>query len=233
MTKASELVYGTLRRRVMAGAYEPGTQLKEEALAAEMSVSRTPVRMAFHRLIDEGLLVARANRGVFIAGWTQRDIDDVMELRLLLEPHAARLAAERATPEQLADLQESNDRMERFMRGKAVDRLTHIQAANNRFHQIILDAAGSPRLKRMSQSLVDMPVIIGSFYFYSESDLRQSIRHHQDLIMAITSRDGLLAQHAMVVHLRSANNIYVRHRAGNTGASAEQHQASLPGEVSN
>lgn len=213
MTKASEAVYANLRRRIMAGNYEPGAQLKEESLAAEMDVSRTPIRVAFQRLIEEGLLIARANRGVFIAGWTWHDIEEVMALRFLLEPHIARIAAERATDEQIVELRQVNQRMEQSRRSRAADRLMQIQVANNRFHQLLLEATSSPRLKRMAQNLIDMPMIIGSFYFYSEDELRQSVHHHDEIIRAVGHHDGVVAELAMLLHLRVAHAIYRKKRA--------------------
>jgi DNA-binding GntR family transcriptional regulator len=213
MTKANEAVYANLRRRIMAGNYEPGAQLKEETLAAEMGVSRTPIRVAFQRLIEEGLLIARANRGVFIAGWTRHDIEEVMALRFLLEPHIARIAAERATDEQIVELRQVNQRMEQSRRSRAADRLMQIQVANNRFHQLLLEATSSPRLKRMAQNLIDMPMIIGSFYFYSEDELRQSVHHHDEIIRAVGHHDGAIAELAMLLHLRVAHAIYRSKRA--------------------
>jgi DNA-binding GntR family transcriptional regulator len=212
MTNASEFIYATLRRRIMAGFYVPEAQIKEETVAAEISVSRTPVRAALRRLISDGLLVAKPNRGAFVASWTTWDIEEVLELRCLLEPHAAGLAAERATPEQIEELRQLNRALDFYRRSRAANRIVQVQTANNHFHHKLLEAAASPRLRRMAERLVDMPMVIGAFYFYSEADILQSVRHHNEIITAIAAHDKIFATQAMSLHLRASHEIYRRHR---------------------
>src|SRR5690606_14134852 len=97
MPSASDLVYAELRRRLMAGAFLPGERLREEHIANELNVSRTPVRSAIERLIQDGLATREQRRGAVVLGWLDRDITEAFDLRLLLEPYAARSAALRAT----------------------------------------------------------------------------------------------------------------------------------------
>jgi len=212
MSSATDSLYATIRRRIMAGHYAPGTQLKEERLAEEMAVSRTPVRAALHRLVGDRMLIAAAHRGVFVAEWTRMDIAEVFELRSLLEPYAAKLAAERATSEQLDGLRRFTDRMEALSRPAFRDNLPEIQAANHGFHSLVIEAAASPRLKGMASNLVDMPMILGSFYFYSDADMQRSIQHHRELIMAIEAKDPTFAQQVMTVHLRVTHEVFMRNR---------------------
>ncbi len=202
MSSAYQTIYAELRRRIMAGRYEPGVQLKEEMLASEMNVSRTPVRRALQNLAEEGLLEARANRGVFVAGWTERDIDEVFDLRCVLETHAAALAAQRATEAQTAELAELNRHMAEICRSAAPEAVAELQRLNNSFHQLILTASASPRLIAMTRSLIDWPLIVGTFYFFSRADIRRSVQHHGDIVSAIAAHDATLARNAMDVHLR-------------------------------
>jgi DNA-binding GntR family transcriptional regulator len=212
MSNATDSTYASIRRAIMAGRYAPGTQLKEEHLAEIMGVSRTPVRAALQRLVGDQLLRSEANRGVFVAEWTGRDIQDVFELRLLFEPYAAGLAAIRATQRQIEELRAHTDRMETYTRPSFRDHLQEIQEQNHAFHNLILDAAGSPRLKSLATSLTDMPMIIGTFYFYSEEDMQHSIQHHREVIAAIESRDRTFAQEVMSVHLRVTHRIFMQNR---------------------
>jgi DNA-binding GntR family transcriptional regulator len=216
VSSAGETIYAELRRRLMAGHYAPGTQLKEEAIASELAVSRTPVRTALRRLVQEGQLEAHANRGAFVAEWTARDTNEVFELRCLLEAHAAALAAERASPEQIAELTALNRRMAELSRKPSLERISELQTLNSRFHHIVLAAAGSPRLSAMTRPLIDWPLTIGTFYFFSENDLARSVHHHNDLIAAISNRDAVLAKRTMEVHLRRSNIIYQSQRASKT-----------------
>lgn len=212
MSSANETVYVELRRRIMAGRYEPGLQLKEEMLAEEMKVSRTPVRTALQRLVTDGLLESRTNRGVFVASWTERDIDEVFDLRCMLEPHAAGLAALRATEAQIAELASLNRRMTEAVRSSSPEALAELQGLNNLFHQLLLTSACSARLTSITRSLIDWPLIVGTFYFFSRTDINRSIHHHEDIVSAIEARDPVLARHAMDVHLRRSYLQYKERR---------------------
>ncbi len=212
MSNATDSTYVAIRRAIMAGRYAPGTQLKEEHIAEMMGVSRTPVRAALQRLIGDQLLRAEANRGVFVAEWTGRDIQDVFELRLLLEPYAAGLAAIRATERQIDALKMHTDRIEGCTRPSFRDNLQQIQEENHAFHNLVIEASGSPRLKNITSGLTAMPMVIGTFYFYTETDMQHSIQHHREIIAAIEARDRVCAQEVMSVHLRVTHRIYMQNR---------------------
>lgn len=212
MSSVNESIYAELRRRIMAGRYEPGLQLKEETLAAEMTVSRTPVRTALQRLVKDGLLEAHANRGVFVSGWTDRDIEEVFHLRCMLEPHAAWLAAERADDAQIEELGALNRRMAKASGSGLPEAIAELQGLNNSFHQLILTASSSPRLISIARSLIDWPLMIGTFYFFSSEDIGRSIQHHDDIVAALAARDPLLAHRAMEVHLRRSFLTYRKQR---------------------
>ncbi|MWL91524.1 GntR family transcriptional regulator [Cupriavidus sp. SW-Y-13] len=214
MKKGSEQTYEVLKKRIVAGHYTAGTQLKEEHIADDMGVSRTPVRAALKRLIDDGLAVQEAGRGVFVAGWTRWDIEDMFRLRIRLEPFAARLAAERASAETIAQLKDCNEQMAAAIAnaGNSDDGIAEVQAANSRFHRLMLDAAGSQRLRTMLETMIDMPIITRSFFLYEHEDLLRSLQHHRDITMAVELHDGDLAEQMMSVHLLVSNQRFMSRR---------------------
>jgi DNA-binding GntR family transcriptional regulator len=219
MGKVNEDVYAELRRRIMAGLYAPGMQLKEETLGTELNVSRTPVRTALHRLVKEGVLEARANRGAFVARWTDRDIDEVIDLRCMLESHGAALAATHASADQIDALAELNARMARLCKSYSTKHIAELQELNNGFHQGILLAANSPRLRAAAQPLVDWPLVVGTFYIFTQEEVMRSISYHDDLVLALRARDPLLARNAMESHLRRSYVLYrQRRRHGKDGS---------------
>ena len=219
MKKGSEQTYEVLKKRIVAGHYTAGTQLKEEHIAEDMGVSRTPVRAALKRLIDDGLAVQETGRGVFVAGWTRWDIEDMFRLRIRLEPFAARLAAERADAEIIEQLKQGNDEMARAIANAsgADDGIAEIQAANSRFHRLILDAAGSQRLKTILETMIDMPIITRSFFLYEPDDLLRSLSHHRDIAMAVELHNGDLAEQLMSVHLLISNQRFMSRRLDSFG----------------
>lgn len=212
MRNGADRAYEELRQRLVGGHYKPGTQLKEEPLAKEFGLSRTPVRAALKRLIADGLATADAGQGVQVALWSEWDIEETFQLRMLLEPYAAYLAATRGGDALVALLQASNEQMASAIAAGDDSSVARIQAANQSFHRALLDASGSPRLRTMLETMIDMPIIVRSFYLSTRSELEQSLHHHQDLTVAAQARDGELARQVMQLHLRMAYQRFMRHR---------------------
>lgn len=216
MKMGMEFAYDTMRKRILSGQYEPGTQLKEAHLAQELGMSRTPVRAALKKLSEDKLVSVEANRGVFVAGWTRWDIEEMFNLRALLEPHAARLAAERATEDEITQLNCINSEMANAIESKAKDSVLRIQAANRAFHAQLLDCAKSQRLKSMLITLIDMPVITRSFFLYSAPDFARSLQQHQDIAYAVQTHDGQLACNLMESHIRLSYRRFMKERLDST-----------------
>ncbi|EOA06277.1 GntR family transcriptional regulator [Herbaspirillum frisingense GSF30] len=218
--RGKDKVYEVLRQRVVGGRYKPGTQLKEEPLARELGVSRTPVRTALRRLVEEGLATADAGQGIHVAAWSEWDIEETFQLRMLLEPYAASLAAERGDEEMLKILKDSNERMASAIRDGGPHSVENIQAANSTFHRTILDYSASPRLRAMLETIIDMPIIVRSFHLYEPAQLEQSLHHHQDLVLAMEAKDGELARQVMRLHLRMSYHRFMKRRSEYQGLGA-------------
>ncbi|MES2975315.1 MAG: GntR family transcriptional regulator [Pseudomonadota bacterium] len=195
-------VYAALRRRILLGEFLPGAQLKELTLAAELGVSRSPLRAAFRRLADDGLVVSEPNRGVFVAPWADQDNDEVFDLRAVSESHAAGLAAQRRQPEHLQQLGALNERMAYLVSQKPEDFLAELQQINRQFHLVVLQAAASPRLTAFVQSLLAVHRVTGAFYFYTNEQLAESLQDHKLITRAIERNDSELARAIVEAHIR-------------------------------
>lgn len=214
--RGSKRAYETLRQRLVGGHYKPGTQLKEEPLAREFGISRTPIRAALKRLVEDGLATADAGQGVHVAQWTDWDIEETFQLRMLLEPYAASLASVRGGADLLSKLKASNEKMASAIAdaggSDGLAAIARIQEANRSFHHALLDHSGSPKLRAMLDTMIDMPIIVRSFYLYERAELEQSLHHHQDLTLAAEARDGELARQVMQLHLRMSYHRFMKHR---------------------
>ena len=213
MQRGKEKAYEVLRQRLVGGHYKPGTQLKEEPLAREFGLSRTPVRTALKRLVEDGLATADAGQGIHVALWNEADIEETFQLRMLLEPYAAGLAAVRGGDAMLQLLRRSNEQMAAAIDDGGGDAIEQIQQANRNFHRTLLDYSGSPRLRAFLETMIDMPIIVRSFFLYTPAELEQSLHHHQDLTLAVEARDGELARQVMQLHLRMSYRRFMRHRS--------------------
>ncbi|MHA7685774.1 GntR family transcriptional regulator [Cupriavidus sp. PET2-C1] len=202
MRGATRDTYATLRRKIILGEFGPGERLKEQSLAEELNVSRTPIRVAFRRLVEDGLVIAEPNRGVIVAAWTDRDNDEIFDLRILVESHASRLAARRRKEEHIAEMHALNLRTADLIEKKPEDFLTELQQINLRFHEVVLRAAASPRLSAFTQQLLGVERVIGAFFYYTDTELEDSLLDHQGITRAIARGEAELAGALVEAHIR-------------------------------
>jgi len=203
MSRASDLAYDKIRAHLLSGAVKPGAQLTEDQLTQITGVSRTPVREAVRRLESEMLLVRSESKRIFVADWSRDDIDEMFTLRQMLEGHAAERAARRLSGEQIDRLEEVNQQLHLAVTMEPPDVVRFLDA-NRSFHEIITEAAHSPRLAQVLAMLVEQPVVLRTARSYSVEDLRQSARDHDELIAAFRARDPGWARAVMGSHLRRA-----------------------------
>jgi len=219
--KAVEHAYDSIKAAILSREFQPGSHLGEAALAQRLGISRTPIREAFRRLGAEGWLEILPDLGVRVTEWSARDVDEVFEARMLLESHIARRAAERVTPEQIATLRRHAEHMESLL-DEPVDAIVEERsAANNAFHDLLVQAAGSSRLQRILRLMVEIPVVKWTFKGYSADETRRSVAHHFEIIAALEARDGEWAASTMRSHILSARNAVLRRLAADTPTSAE------------
>lgn len=217
MAIAADNAYELLKQRLIAGSYAPGAQLKEEHIARELEISRTPIRAALKRLVQDGLATADAGRGVRVSEWTESDVEETYELRRLLEGHAAELAARRGGALLAERLDELNAQMEQAISGADDGLAGQLQQINAQFHRLILDASGSPRLRAMLAGLIDMPIVIRSHFISTRQDFVQSLNHHRDLAAAVRAGDSNLAREVMQLHLKVASHRFRLRRSEFSG----------------
>ncbi|MBA4051205.1 MAG: GntR family transcriptional regulator [Erythrobacter sp.] len=209
MSRASERAYAAIRAHVLSGIVAAGEQLTEDQLAQITGVSRTPVREAVRRLEDELLLVRSDTKRLFVADWSRDDIEEMFVLRQMLECHAAERAAKRLSREQIAALEALNRDLTAAVEQSPPDVVRFLEA-NRAFHEAIIDAAHSPRLGQLLARLVEAPVVLRTARTYSQSDLRQSARDHDELVSAFAARDSDWARAVMGSHLRRAFHTFAR-----------------------
>ncbi len=197
-----------IRRAIIDGRVVPGQRLKEEELAQQLGISRTPVREALLVLQTEGLVVASPNRGATVRSYDLPDVEDMYELRALLEGNAARRAATRIGTDALQMLHESCVRFEKLVGGSDVDQLV---AENAHFHGTILDAADSERLTGMVRQVIATPLTYKSYTWYSAEQATASYHSHRQLTNALERRDPSRAEFIMREHVYEARDVLTLH----------------------
>lgn len=206
---ASVAATEVIREAILDGRLLPGRRLKEEELAQELGISRTPVREALLMLQAEGLVDAAPNRGATVRSHSVEDLNDLYQLRALLEGYAARRAATRLSDEAVAGLRESCARFEALIEKGADMRV--LVRENLVFHQAILESAGSARLATMVRQVVELPLVYRSYAWYSREQQQISAHYHSQIARALESRDAERAELVMKEHIFEARDLLLTH----------------------
>jgi DNA-binding GntR family transcriptional regulator len=213
VTNANTAVTEIIRRAITEGRFQPGERLKEEELARELGISRTPVREALLILQAEGLVDAAPKRGATVQSLSLSELIDLYDLRALLEGAAARLAARSITPQQVTKLRESCDRLERL---PADASLRELVDENLVFHLTVLEATGSARLAGMMRTIIEIPLVYRSHIWYSD-DREEIAARYREITNALEAHDAANAELLMWQHIDQAR----RTLAAQAGASEE------------
>ena len=206
-----------LKKMILDGELVPGERLVEDRLAAEMGISRTPLREALHRLEQEGLLEKRRSGGYLLRPFDAHEVEDAVEIRALLESHAADLAARRATPEQVEQLRTN---LAQFCEAGAASDVKRLVELNTEFHNILRAASGSPLLARMLDEIEGVVErIIRSLVSLQEAG-EWSSGDHERIVAAIEKKDGNAAAAAMREHVLHGGIQIARRMKEGTAAKA-------------
>jgi DNA-binding GntR family transcriptional regulator len=210
-------IYDSIREGILSGRYASGERLIESRLATEFGVSRTRIRDALARLHADHLLSPAGNRGLRVRPLSTRDIEEIYALRLLLEGYAAKAAASTITTRELDQLRDLQKRMisaeQLDTAANGVDRLDAIRTVtdlNNEFHRLIQRASRNTRLETLLRTIVSVPLVFQSFYWYSDRELAESCAEHEEILRALEKRDAVAAQTLMERHITRGLNTLLR-----------------------
>ncbi len=142
----SSRVFHTIREDILSGKYHTNEELKEKTIGEELGVSRTPVREALRQLELEGLVTIIPNKGAYVVGISQKDIQDIYEIRSRLEGLCARWAAKNITKEQLDELEENIFLAEFHVAKGNFEQLVEL---DNRFHELLYTASESKEMRHV------------------------------------------------------------------------------------
>jgi DNA-binding GntR family transcriptional regulator len=191
----SRQAYQRLRDQIVTLKLPPGAPLQEAALMEELGLGRTPIREALQWLACQGLVALQPRRGAFVANISATDLQQIFELRKELEGYAAALAAERATPEDVAG-------MERIL--AALDGAGGAQASitvDNAFHHALARSAHNKFLRSTLSRLYYLNLRLWYLALDRIGPMRDAIEQHRAVLAAIKRRDGQKAEAAIREHI--------------------------------
>ena len=187
-----------LRERIFAQALAPGSWIDELKLSEEYGISRTPLREALKVLAAEGLVTMKLRRGAYVTEVSERDLREVYHLLALLESDAAAVVAERATEEQLRELQALHQDLEQA----AGDR-EQFFTINEAFHRRLLELADNRWRDQMVNDLRKVMKLNRHHSLLKSGRLQESLAEHRLLVQALLQRNSQLAAQRMQAHFQS------------------------------
>ena len=195
-------VFHQLEQNIISGKYPPGMALNEKQLCQELGVSRTPLREALSQLELEGLVESKPNKGSVVLGISPQDIEDIYTIKLELEGLAAKLAAERITPEEHTELEETVSMTEFYMKKGDVDKMVEL---DSRFHDIICKAGKNRPLRDMMSNYHNFVKRARHKSLVTTPDrIPRMLTEHRRIMQAIAAGDGELAKSLAVEHISKA-----------------------------
>lgn len=206
-----ETTYRRLRKRLLAGEYAPGARLTEEAIASGLGVSRTPVREALHKLELEGLVELAGARGFKAPVDSISAMNELFELRGVMEGHALACLVSIITPPTLAALQELVELSEDACRAGDLDQVFHY---NTQFHDLLYGvlAEERPRLHGLIEDMRDYVVRYRKNTLITKESALRSVEGHKKILLALELGDRNLCEQLMRSHVKEAQQDAMRHR---------------------
>jgi len=196
-----EQAYRRLRRLLILQQIPEGQRLRETEWAKRLKVNRTALREAFARLEAEGFVEIGLKTGYFVPHLTNKDILEVIEVRILLEGGAIEriIQTKRNVPRYLKPMREACDQLERLVQE---DYVLGVAEADRRYHEAIINAAGNKRLlflyQRAPLPIIHPEIISGEQW---EAKVRKTHQEHREILEAITKGDVIEAKELLLTHL--------------------------------
>jgi DNA-binding GntR family transcriptional regulator len=195
--RLSDKAYQLIRQRIITLELPPLSAIDEQALMEDLQLGRTPIREALQRLSSEGLVFFAPRRGMFVADISITDLQKIFELRLVLEGFCARLAAQRATQEQLASMQSIIDELEHVPDGDSQG----LMVIDERFHELLYEAGDNKFLADILNRLHALSFRLWYLVLERLGDVRPAMEQHIEISEALQSRDGARAEGLLQQHI--------------------------------
>lgn len=195
-----EIAYNYLKEGILSGDIAPGSPVSEMAIAQELEISRTPLREAMRELEREGLMVSYPDRGSFVTSVTPSEVDEIYEIRSLIESWCLNKGFDRLNRDELKRLKDE------FRTAYDMNDWELFHIADRRFHEMIVDSAASPRIRNFMNILNAQTERIRRISAKGSSRNEKSLKEHCAIIDAILDNEKEKAEKALKEHLSSVGD---------------------------
>jgi DNA-binding GntR family transcriptional regulator len=199
-----EKIYRSIRMDIISHKLRPGQSIIEEELASQYNVSRTPIREILRKLEREDLIKIIPHKGIFVYELTNKDMEEVLEIRLILESTAARLAAEKISDDKLKELDQIESLMDKAVKDQ--DSVLSFEA-DEKLHDFILVNAGNMRMRKILHDLMGQILRIRFISGHKPGRIITTVDEHKKIINAIKNKDPHNAEEKMRIHLLNTKEL--------------------------
>lgn len=203
-----DLVYEALKEAILKGDFEAGDRLLESETAAEMKVSRTPVREALRMLETEGLVDYVPRKGIFIRKFSRQDIIEIYSIRSALEALAATFSISNITADELALLRQSLAEMRGLTQDGPISALCE---SAKRFNDILIDSCKTPRLINLISTYRGYLARFRAVTLGGRERKFIALREHEAIVEAIEKKDADRVQQIVREHLEGALSEHLKY----------------------
>jgi len=194
----ADKAYRQIKEKIITVELPPGSVIREADLMAELGLGRTPIREALKKIQAENLVTVVPRRGMFVAGITITDLQQIYEVRVELEGLCARLAVERITPEQRAAMR----RLVAEMQVADPADKQHLITLDRRFHHLLAEAAGNRFLRSEFERFYNLSLRIWHLALNRVQSSDLDLSAHAEILSAIEAGDAERAMRRMQEHIR-------------------------------
>lgn len=206
----NEIAYMEIREKIINGEFEPGSRIREDHLAEEISMSRTPVREAINRLVSDGLIINRARKGLYLINPTNEEIEHFLDIRIVLEQLSIKKCIEHIDEDGIKEIEEN---LTKFSDTCAAGKYEICNKLDGEFHLLIAKHSGNSKLYSMLND-------ISSFFLqtrYWEKKINpktkneKTLREHNEIMDAIKRHDIAASTAAIANNINTMrDNLHLR-----------------------
>lgn len=202
-------IYETLELNILNGTYAQGEVLTESRLSEELGVSRTPIREAMARLAHEKLIADSPN-GIIVIGITNKDVEDIFEVKRRIEVLATKWAAENIDDEALKELKDILDQQEFYSQKGDAEKVRNL---DTQFHDVIYRESGSSVIEGILSPMHKKMLKYRKVSLEKSHRISDSVKEHEAIYNALVSRDVKQVEKLMLVHIENSGRSMMEGRA--------------------
>ena len=201
-------IYQIIKKEICDGNYPPGQWLQEKELAEQLNVSRSPVREALKQLVDEGLAIEYPNKGVFVKEFTGKDIEEIYDLRTLLESYAIKNSVKTLTS---INIQELMDILQKLVKCYEDNDLAHYIEIDSHLHQYIITLGGNSLVVDIYRRVYSQSQQFRIYSLTTQRRFDDSVTEHRGIVENLIAGNWKEADRINRIHLSLAREEIIEH----------------------